>query len=77
MSNTVLAKSFVSLYSVPFAIIAKLIASIILIQHICDYLSENPPSLHLPAIQEIPFQNFILKKTSFALVVDSFTEHNT
>ena len=25
------------------------------LMHICDCLSENPPSSHLPVFQEIPF----------------------
>ena len=36
---------------------------------ICDRLSKNPPSSHLPVFREIPFKNSI-KKTSLALVIN-------
>ena len=52
------------------------IANFSLCYQICDCLSENPPSLHLPVAIS---RNTILKiqlKTSLALVLESFTEHN-
>ena len=39
---------------------------------ICDCLSKNPPSSHLLVFREVKIQ----QKTSLALVVESFTEHN-
>ena len=45
-----------------------LITGVIVSFVICDCLSENPPSSHLPVFREIA--------TILALVVESFTEHN-
>ena len=47
------------------------------ISYICDCLSKNRPSSHLPVFQEIAtILKIQLKITSLALVVETFTEHN-